>query len=106
MAQSSFRILGKRIHIVFALPKGDIEHELALRGVFAPKGRKLQARKFFAVQEEDKQSSVHRIARQSVRVPCQNSVRIALLNTLCHFAKYRSARNFGGLLLDKLLNNV
>src|SRR3989338_10851966 len=40
LAQSSFSIFGKRIHIVFALPKGDVEHELSLRGIFHPKSLK------------------------------------------------------------------
>ena len=30
LAQTTLGIFGKRIHIVFALPKGDIEHELSL----------------------------------------------------------------------------
>jgi len=105
LAQSSLCIFGKRIHIVFALPKGDIEHELSLRGIFVPKLREFEGRKSTAVQKVNYLSSVNRIARQSVGMPRQNSVRLAAFYPREHIVKNGAAWNFGGLLLDKFLND-
>ncbi|OGJ06882.1 hypothetical protein A2456_00665 [Candidatus Nomurabacteria bacterium RIFOXYC2_FULL_36_19] len=49
LAQPSFGIFGKRIHIIFTLSESHIEHEFSLRSVIAPKSWKLQARKFACV---------------------------------------------------------
>ncbi|OGD40945.1 hypothetical protein A3K28_00020 [Candidatus Azambacteria bacterium RIFOXYB1_FULL_40_33] len=77
MAQTTLRVFGKRIHIVFALPKNDVQHKFSLRRIFKPQRWKLQARKFADVQKVNDTPAVHRITRQSVRVPSQNSVGLA-----------------------------
>ncbi|MFA5813617.1 MAG: hypothetical protein WC862_03855 [Patescibacteria group bacterium] len=106
LAQTTLRVFGKRIHIVFALPKSDIQHKFSLRRWFKPKLRKLQRRNTPAINEINNLSAVHRIARQSVGVPRQNSVRPAFFNTLYHFAKNRAAGNFGRLFFNKCLNDI
>ncbi|MEK7535708.1 MAG: hypothetical protein AAB590_01690 [Patescibacteria group bacterium] len=59
LAQSSLGVLGKRIHIVFALTKGNIEHELTLRGILHPKRRELEARKNSRIKQVDQSSPVY-----------------------------------------------
>ncbi|MFH1867055.1 MAG: hypothetical protein ABIJ81_03160 [Patescibacteria group bacterium] len=88
------------------MPKYNVQHKFSLRGVFKPQGWKLQARKFFSVQKVNDTPAVHRIARQSVRVPSQNSVCLALLYFVQHFVKNRTARNFGRLFFNKYINNI
>ncbi|OGM98314.1 MAG: hypothetical protein A2915_04350 [Candidatus Yanofskybacteria bacterium RIFCSPLOWO2_01_FULL_41_34] len=86
------------------MPKSDIEHELTLGGIFIPKLWKLQARKSTCVQKINNLSTINRIARQSVRMPSQNSVCFTALDASKHFVKNRSARNFGRLLFHQLLH--
>ncbi|MDD4466968.1 MAG: hypothetical protein PHQ08_00760 [Candidatus Pacebacteria bacterium] len=105
MAQPSLCVFGKRIHIVFALPKGDVEHELSLSRVFIPKLRKFKRSKSTAVQEIDYLSAINRIARQSVGVPRQNSVCFAMFNAREHIVENEAARNFGALLFNKFFND-
>ncbi|MBI2463002.1 MAG: hypothetical protein HYV65_02090 [Candidatus Spechtbacteria bacterium] len=88
------------------MPKGDIEHELSLRGIFAPKLRKFQVRKSTAVKQVDNLSTVNRIARQSVGVPSKNSVCIAVFNARNHLVENGTTGNFGRLLFDKLLGDM
>ncbi|OGZ21121.1 MAG: hypothetical protein A3C48_01935 [Candidatus Nealsonbacteria bacterium RIFCSPHIGHO2_02_FULL_38_75] len=95
MAQTTLRVFGKRIHIVFALPKSDIQHKFSLRRWFKPKLWKLQRRNTPAINKVNYLSAVNRIARQSIGVPSQNSVRLVFFNSLYHSAEYRTARNFG-----------
>ena len=42
LSETTFRVLGKRVYIVFALAKGQIEHEFALGGGFEPEGGKFE----------------------------------------------------------------
>ncbi|OGI66688.1 hypothetical protein A2823_01205 [Candidatus Nomurabacteria bacterium RIFCSPHIGHO2_01_FULL_41_91] len=63
LAQTTLRVFGKRIHIVFALPKSDVQHKFSLRCWFKPKLRKLQRRNTPAINQIDYLSAVHRIAR-------------------------------------------
>ncbi|HPA25513.1 MAG TPA: hypothetical protein PLK76_02015 [bacterium] len=95
LAQPSFRIFGKRIHIIFALPEGNVEHKFPLRSCFKPKCGKFQHCQVPAVQEINYLAAINRIARQSVGVPSQNSVGLASFYALHHFIKNRSAWNFG-----------
>ncbi|OGN16118.1 MAG: hypothetical protein A3C81_00880 [Candidatus Yanofskybacteria bacterium RIFCSPHIGHO2_02_FULL_46_19] len=59
-----------------------------------------------AIQKINYFSAVNRIARQSVGVPRQNSVRFATLYPIEHFVKNGAARNFGRLFFHQLINNV
>ncbi|OGM97906.1 MAG: hypothetical protein A2735_03025 [Candidatus Yanofskybacteria bacterium RIFCSPHIGHO2_01_FULL_41_21] len=95
LAQTTLRVFGKRIHIVFALPKSDIQHKFSLRRWLKPELREFQRCNMPAINEINDLSTIYRIARQSVRMPSQNSVRLAMFNSFQHFAKYRTARNFG-----------
>src|SRR3990167_6396816 len=74
LAQPSFRIFGKRIHIIFALPKRHIEHKLSLRSAIAPKCGKLQARKFFCVEEINNASTINTISCETIRHSMLNFV--------------------------------
>ncbi|MDP3980892.1 MAG: hypothetical protein Q8Q33_05720 [Chlamydiota bacterium] len=105
LAQTPLGVFGKRIHIVFALPKCDIQHKFSLWRWLKPKLRKLQRHNTPAINEINYLSTVNRIARQSIGMPRQNSVRLAMFNSFQHFAKYRTARNFGTLFFRKFLNN-
>jgi len=77
-----------------------------LRGIFTPKLWKLQVRKSTAVKQVDNLSTIHRIARQSIRMPSKNSVCIAVFNPRNHFVENRTTDNFGRLLFDKLLGDM
>src|SRR3989338_2205127 len=72
LAQPSFCIFGKRIHIIFALPESHIQHELSLRSAIAPKSRKLQARKFFCIEEINYSSTINTISCETIRMPSEN----------------------------------
>ncbi|OGI61902.1 hypothetical protein A3G48_02315 [Candidatus Nomurabacteria bacterium RIFCSPLOWO2_12_FULL_40_42] len=72
LAKSTLCIFGKRIHIVFALPESHVEHKFPLTSVITPKSRKFQARKFSRVEEINHPTSVHRIAGETIGVPCED----------------------------------
>ncbi|MFH1968642.1 MAG: hypothetical protein ABIJ84_04610 [bacterium] len=95
LAQTTLGVFRKRIHVVFALPKSDIQHKFSLRRWFKPKLREFQSRNTPAINEIDYLSAVHRIARQPIGVPSQNSICLVMFNSFQHFAEYRTARNFG-----------
>ncbi|MCG2689367.1 hypothetical protein L6255_02925 [Candidatus Parcubacteria bacterium] len=88
------------------MPKGDIEHELSLRGVFTPKLWKFQVRKSTAVKQVDNFSSINRIARQSVGMPSKNSVCIAVFDTLYHLVENRTTSSFGRPFFNQLLGDM
>ncbi|OHA19828.1 MAG: hypothetical protein A2W52_00745 [Candidatus Taylorbacteria bacterium RIFCSPHIGHO2_02_49_25] len=69
LAQTSFGIFGKRIHIILALSERHVKHKLSLRSGVAPKSRKFQARKFSCVEEINHFTSIHRIAGEAIGVP-------------------------------------
>ncbi|MBI2577843.1 MAG: hypothetical protein HYV77_03315 [Candidatus Wildermuthbacteria bacterium] len=106
MAQSSPDIFAQGIDVVFALPEGDIEHELSLRCWLKPECGKLQNHNAPAIQEIYNPAPINRIARQSVWMPCQNPTDLTLLYARKHRIEYRTARNFGRLLFHKFLDNI
>ncbi|MDO8511709.1 MAG: hypothetical protein Q7S57_00395 [bacterium] len=59
-----------------------------------------------AINEIDYFPAIHGITRQSIGVPRQNSACFTFLDTFQHFPEDRSARNFGRLFFDKLLNDI
>ncbi|OGN16616.1 MAG: hypothetical protein A3C81_02520 [Candidatus Yanofskybacteria bacterium RIFCSPHIGHO2_02_FULL_46_19] len=63
LAQSSFSIFGKRIYIVFALPKSDVQHKFSLWCRFKPELHKFQCHKSTCVHKINYFSTVNRIAR-------------------------------------------
>src|SRR3989344_8394275 len=67
-------ILGKIINVVFALPKGNVQHEFSLRCIFKPVGRKFQVFNLSCVQEVDNLSSIYGISGETIWVPTQNPV--------------------------------
>src|SRR3989339_859124 len=69
LAKSPLRIFGKRIHIVFALSKGDIEHELTLWRTLKPECREFESTYTPCIEEIDNFSAVHTIASQSIGIP-------------------------------------
>ncbi|MBM3257353.1 MAG: hypothetical protein FJY98_03475 [Candidatus Liptonbacteria bacterium] len=106
MAQTTLRVFGKRIHIVFALPKYNVQHKFSLRGIFKPQRWKFERLNTPAIQEINYFPAVHRIARQSIRVPSQNSVSFAIFYLVQHFVENWSTRNFGRLFLDENINHI
>ncbi|MFA6273316.1 MAG: hypothetical protein WC673_02400 [Candidatus Paceibacterota bacterium] len=96
LAKSAFRIFGKRIYIVFALPESHIEHKFTLTSVVAPKGWELEARKFPRVEEINNLSAVHRIAGEPIGIPCED-VSAESFNFFHHFVKQRTTWNFSRL---------
>ncbi|OHB23206.1 MAG: hypothetical protein A2939_02210 [Parcubacteria group bacterium RIFCSPLOWO2_01_FULL_48_18] len=63
LAQTPLGVFGKRINIVFALPKGDIEHKFSLRRWLKPELREFQRRNTPAINEINDLSTINRIAR-------------------------------------------
>ncbi|HUX35703.1 MAG TPA: hypothetical protein VMV71_01560 [Candidatus Paceibacterota bacterium] len=99
LAKSAFRIFGKRIYIVFALPESHVEHKFTLTSIVAPKCGKFNARKFPCVEEINHFASVHRIAGEPIGIPCEN-VSAESFNLFHHFVEYRTTWHFRRLLLD------
>ncbi|OGY09142.1 MAG: hypothetical protein A2782_03190 [Candidatus Blackburnbacteria bacterium RIFCSPHIGHO2_01_FULL_43_15b] len=50
--------------------------------------------------------AVHRIARQAVKFPTNNPLRLAALNAGEHFVKDRTAGNFGRLFFNKFFGDI
>src|SRR3989338_1875022 len=96
LAKSAFRIFGKRIYIVFALPESHVEHEFTLTSVITPKGWKFNARKFPCVEKINNLSAVHRIAGEPIGIPCKD-VSAESFNFFHHLVKQRTTWNFGRL---------
>ncbi|OGR51805.1 MAG: hypothetical protein A2049_11715 [Elusimicrobia bacterium GWA2_62_23] len=95
-------VFRKVINIVFALAKGDGQHELALwRGV-EPEGRELQGRYLADVHQVDKPPAVYGVAGQPVRMPGHYTLGRALLKASHHVVEYLAARLLGGLALNEL----
>ncbi len=63
LAQTTLRVFKKRIHILFALHKSDIDHKFFLWRWFKPKLRKFQRHNTLAINKVNDFSTVHRIAR-------------------------------------------
>ncbi|MCF7815566.1 MAG: hypothetical protein K9M10_02310 [Candidatus Pacebacteria bacterium] len=97
LAKSAFRIFGKRIYIVFALPESHVQHKFTLTSVITPKGWKFNARKFPCVEEINHFASVHRIAGEPIGIPCKD-VSAESFNLFHHLVKQRTTWNFGRLL--------
>src|SRR3989338_4061804 len=106
LAKSSFGIFGKRIHIVFALSERHVQHKFTLRGRITPKSWKLQARKFPCVEEVDYLSTVNTISCETIRMPREDRICIALFNALHHFIKHWTTWNFGRLLFHEFQGDV
>ncbi|OGJ08183.1 hypothetical protein A2443_00555 [Candidatus Nomurabacteria bacterium RIFOXYC2_FULL_43_16] len=88
------------------MTESDVQHELPLRSGLKPKTGKFQAEQFIRIKQIYYSSSVHRIARQAIRMPRENTICFALFNSLQHFVKDRSAWNFRRLLFNKLKGDV
>jgi len=99
LAKSSFHIFGKRIYIVFALPKCHIQHKFPLRWIVAPKSWEFNARKFPCVEEINNLSTVHRIAGEPIGIPCKD-VSAESFNFFHHLVKYRTTWHLRWLLLN------
>src|SRR3989338_7796154 len=59
-----------------------------------------------AVQEINYSSSVHRIARQTIRIPTDDTVCLTTLYPVEHRIKKRTTRNFCRLFFYQLLNDI
>jgi hypothetical protein len=73
-------VLAQVVHVILGLPERDIEHEFPLRRVLEPEGRELERRKLANVESINNPPAVHRVARQPVRVPCEDARRLAALD--------------------------
>ena len=106
LAESAPDVLGKIVHIVFRLPEGDGEHELALGRVLEPKSGKLQGGYLASVEGVDDPPAVYRIPCQSVGVPSQNPLRFAFLHRRQHFVEDGPPRLFRRLRLDVFVDDL
>ncbi|MEK7501749.1 MAG: hypothetical protein AAB629_02385, partial [Patescibacteria group bacterium] len=70
----TLNILAQIIHIVFALPKGNVQHEFSLWRIFEPVSWKFQVLNFSCVQEVDNLSSVYGISGETIRLSMLDSV--------------------------------
>src|SRR3989344_5919725 len=75
----TLNILGKIINIVFALPKGNVQHEFSLRSILEPVGWKFQILYLSCVQKIDNLSSVYGISGETIRIPRKYPVRFPAL---------------------------
>src|SRR3989344_1810466 len=76
---STLDILCKVVHIIFTLPKSNVEHEFSLWRIFKPECRKLQVFDFPRVQQIDNLATVNGISSKTVRMPAQNPICFILL---------------------------
>ncbi|MCO5068563.1 MAG: hypothetical protein M9910_07775 [Kiritimatiellae bacterium] len=70
-------VLGEVVHVVFGLPKGNVQHELTLRRVLKPEVGELQREQLADIEQVNDAAPVDRIAGEAVRVPSQNAARLA-----------------------------
>ncbi|MGB7769935.1 MAG: hypothetical protein WBN22_13925 [Verrucomicrobiia bacterium] len=105
-AQTALGVFGQGIHVVFALPEHDIEHEFALRVGFKTESGEFERFDNAGIKEINDASTVNTVAGKAVGMPCEDSVRLPRLYTLQHGVKNRSAGDFGGLLLDQFCDDV
>src|SRR3989344_4072047 len=59
-----------------------------------------------AIQQVDYATTVHRIARQTIRMPSKDSVCIAVFNTRNHFIKHRTTGDFGRLFFNQFFGDM
>ncbi|MDP1722897.1 MAG: hypothetical protein Q8L37_06865 [Candidatus Gottesmanbacteria bacterium] len=93
LTQPTPGILGEGIHEVFGLSKRDRQHKFALWRGLKPELGELEKLDRSRVHKIDKPSSVHAVARKSVRVPGNYAARFSFFNTINHPVKYRSSWN-------------
>ena len=103
MAKATFRIFRQRVHKILALPKGDLQHKLALRRGLKPELRELEELDRTGVYKINKPAAVHAVARKSVRVPTDYAARFSFLNAINHPVKYGATGNFSRLFFHQLL---
>ena len=65
-----------------------------------------KARKFPCVEEVDNLSTVNTISCETIRMPRENRICIALFNTLHHLVENRTTWNFSRLFFYKLKGDV
>ncbi|OGJ84062.1 hypothetical protein A2529_04700 [Candidatus Peribacteria bacterium RIFOXYD2_FULL_58_15] len=96
LANPALHVLAQVIHVVLALPEGDIEHELSLRRTLEPEAAELEVLERSRVQQIDDASSINTITRKAVRVPRQNALCLSFLDPCQHFGEHGSPRFFCG----------
>ncbi|MDO8468780.1 MAG: hypothetical protein Q7S29_03425 [Candidatus Peribacter sp.] len=99
LTNATLHVLAQIIHVVLALPEGDIEHELPLRRALKPKAAEFEILECSRVQQVDDLSSINAIARKAVRVPRQNTLCFSFLDPCQHFGEDASPRFFCGFRL-------
>jgi len=62
LAETSFDIFTEVVDIVFGLTESEVEHELSLRSVIEPKGRKLEVKELAGVEQIDEVSAVNAVS--------------------------------------------
>ncbi|OGJ71526.1 hypothetical protein A2424_00695 [Candidatus Peribacteria bacterium RIFOXYC1_FULL_54_13] len=101
LADTALHVLAQVIHVVFALPESDIEHELALWCGFKPERREAKVFQCSRVQQIDDPPAVDTVSCQSIGMPRKNASGITSLDHGKHFAEPGSARFFGSFCFAK-----
>ena len=102
-AVAAFDVFGQGVGIVFGLAEHDLQHELALRIVLEGVGGEFQVLEHAAIQQIDQPPAVDGVARQTVRSPGGDALRLALFDAGDHSVEAGPPRRHGALgLLDDL----
>lgn len=90
-----FDILTQAIHVVLRVSEDDREHELALGVVLEGKRGEFQILENVPIKKVDDASAIYGITRQSVWMPDDDALGLALLNTSKHLIEYGTPWRLG-----------
>ncbi|MFZ3069144.1 MAG: hypothetical protein WA052_02390 [Microgenomates group bacterium] len=82
LAKTTLNILREIIDIVFGLTESEVEHELSLRSVIKPKGRKLEVKELPCVEKIDEVTAINAVSGQPIGVPGKNGVGLVTFDFL------------------------
>ena len=106
LPDAALYVLGQIVHVVFRLPKGNVQHELALGRVLKPERGELQSQELAGVHGIDDPATVNRVAGQSVGMPGQNPLSLAALKVRHHLVENLPAGRLGRHGFDELADDV
>ncbi|MCL4400216.1 hypothetical protein M1506_02980 [Patescibacteria group bacterium] len=105
LPEAALHVLGKVVDVILGLAEGNRKHELPLRRGVEPEGRKFQSNNLTGVDEVDDSAAVYGVSGQSVRMPCENTGGLPVLDAGNHIVEDRTARLFRCLAFHELTDN-
>ncbi|MFA7192773.1 MAG: hypothetical protein WC131_01490 [Bacilli bacterium] len=107
LADASLHIFNQVVREILALPERHLQHEFPLRSWLKPKLRKAQRSNSSGVNKIDYSSTIHAIAGETIRVPCQNTKRLfTRFNHRKHFGKFVSPGLLCAFRFRELTDNL